>query len=147
MRTMKALKIDLDLHDARKRYAAVRRVGFYFALFEELHDVAIVGVECHRTRHGVHIEAWVGAKHEIADEAIVAMQAICGSDGVREALNLRRLRDAAFRGTGSWNVLFDERVKEHTGRAPDRYRAKAAPELTAALTKRMEGYKRAKASQ
>ena len=135
--SVKEVKIDLDLRDARKRFAAVRRVGWMFRLTAELFGWEYFYIGCKRSRHGVHVSAWV--RGDISGAEIVALQLACGSDEVREILNLRRVRDPAFRGTGAWNVLFDERVKEFKGRAPDRFRAYDAPELTRALIRKMEG--------
>jgi hypothetical protein len=125
------LKLDYDLKDARKRYRTARRCGFFLSLYRERLGLTIVLIDAWRTRHGMHVR--VELDGVLSQTEIVALQAIAGSDAVRESLNLMRVRDPAYENTTAWNILFDERTKEAEGRPRDFSRRKHAPDLARAI--------------
>lgn len=131
------LKLDLDMRDARRAPTIVRRAGFLARVAEELIDFKITRVAVYRTRHGAHVVADILSPVEgLKNSEIVAMQAILGSDVMRELLNLRRTRQPQFEGVDApWNVLFCERVKENMGHRVDRAKRRSSPELRAAFVR------------
>lgn len=126
------IMLDIDMSDLRKRRRLLRGVAYHFRRFQELLNLKVEFVFVYRTKHGMHIEGTV--RGTLSDAEIVALQAIAGSDGTRETLNLHRVRCGAFEGTDLWNVLFDERTKEVQGRKPDVARRYYDPNLTDYLT-------------
>lgn len=60
-------------------------------------------VVVNETRRGFHVEIFLKRGFESA-EAVVAAQAVLGSDKDREAMNLNRARQGA---AGDWNALHD----------------------------------------
>lgn len=93
-----AIKIDSD--GARMRRAEFdNRVKTILRIY----GATLARVRTCRTKRGHHIYVNFRSKTEPSAAAIVAMQAILGSDGRRELFNLERL---AAGSSSRWNVLF-----------------------------------------
>lgn len=90
-------------------------------------EAAPRAVRVTETLRGFHVEIWL-ARGLANPQAVVAAQAILGSDTVREALNLRRTRTDF---EGDWNVLY-RRKGQHEKKA----RADYARLLIKALRRR-----------
>jgi hypothetical protein len=82
----------------RSIYTLARLVGF-----------RVKWIRCDRTRHGWHLV--VALSRPLPALAVVACQAIIGSDYRRESLNLMRClsRPSAARER-YWNILFDKKL-------------------------------------
>lgn len=71
--------------------------------------VRVVSFSVRKTRRGYHVE--VELSRRVPALAIVAAQAIAGSDPLRERFNLARVRGIR-RGANSlpWNVLYERKI-------------------------------------
>ena len=98
---MGAIKIDLDTKDI-----PWMAFGHRIAFIERHLELSISEVQVHDTNKGYHIYLYF--EKEIPDMAIVAIQAILGSDWRRETYNARRVTN----GTPAWNVLFIKKSKD-----------------------------------
>jgi hypothetical protein len=142
---LRAVKLDLD----RKWSAcAWTRWAERVAICLREAGVVVLRVEVRETLHGFHVVL------HLADElpsavAVVALQALLGSDGVREAINFSRA--LADRGD-DWNLLFETKGA-HTSRPRMDYgrilllalkRQGQVPRLDAPRLRDMEAFKTAK---
>ena len=76
----------------------------------------LVAVRLDRTRRGWHVV--VGVRRILHPAAIVAAQAILGSDPMRETFNLvrvQKLNAVSAYWRARWNVLFSSHAKQRRG--------------------------------
>lgn len=66
-------------------------------------EIKPVSVEVRQTRRGLHL-LFILAEPLASPLEVVAVQAILGSDNVREAMNLKRAQSATL--PASWNLLY-----------------------------------------
>jgi len=69
---------------------------------QEIVGLTIEDFEATKSRDNWHVR--VKIKEDLMPLEILAIQLIMGSDHIREAFNLRRIR----RGQKNWNILFTE---------------------------------------
>ena len=98
------LKIDWDGIDRRRLPARLRRLRWFLALTEELLGIGWYPAQVQRSPHGIHIEVEL-RRGRLSPPELVALQAVLGSDPVRELLNLHRIR----KGWRAWNVMFTDK--------------------------------------
>lgn len=113
---MTVIKLDLDGLDRRKWRHTMRRLRW---LAEQVEDILRIRLEAEyagTTRKGYHVRFAVAGR--LNDTERVAVQSILGSDPIREALNLYRVRQ----GIIPWNILFDEKRQDGKVRSQERPR-------------------------
>jgi hypothetical protein len=96
------IKVDYDgriPHDWQERFGRISRAF----------NVRILSVLFRRTARGYHVECRITGR--VTAVALVAAQAIAGSDWRREAFNLSRVRRTRKgAGAGRWNILFERKI-------------------------------------
>lgn len=103
---MVRLKVDYDTPRMPGKLAA--RIGHVCAMA----NVRVVWWSLYRTVKGWHLE--VACVGRLSPMAIVAAQAMLGSDWKREAFNMSRvraLRHANPAARAGWNVLFRRKIR------------------------------------
>lgn len=139
---LRVVKLDLD----RKWSAcAWTRWADRAAICLREAGLKVTRVEVRETLHGFHVVLYLEEALPTAG-AVVAMQAILGSDGVREAINFSR---ALAGRTDDWNILFETKGT-HTSRPRMDYgrillvalkRQGQSPRLEAPRLRDMEAFK------
>lgn len=108
----KAIHVDID-----GRSQPVRLTIPYIFSICRIVGIKPLATRYHRTKRGWHITLFMGDESpSLTRNDIVTMQSILGSDPMREALNLMRVR--AMRGKRvpkfwkqRWNILYDYKVE------------------------------------
>lgn len=106
------LRLDFDTRTFPK--GALDRVQWVCRMLHWTVDAVSIA----QTRRGWHVE--VVTRQRIAPVALVAAQAMCGSDYKREVFNLQRARrlryvDPWWREPSRWNVLYHRHYKASRG--------------------------------
>ena len=102
MRTV--LKIDYDSKPSVEELKAQINFRLDYVLY--YFNINSCEVEIKETNKGYHIRITV--PKEIDDKSIVILQAVLGSDWLRELRNLSRI----LAGDKSWNILFTYKIKK-----------------------------------
>lgn len=127
----RTLKVDLDHCDRRKWRSWVKREAWLLEQARSILGVRVSSVAMYRTRKGFHLVARVdGLKN---DRELVALQAMLGSDAIREMLNLYRVRSA----WAVWNVMFVRKRERGPGRRRRKSRERFDRSATAMLRRRL----------
>jgi len=97
---MATLKLDYDMDNWFNVYCEGLRVIKEILCFHVMEEQIFISKS---GNHHVRLEI----REELSCSEVVAVQQIMGSDSLRGAFNLRRIR----RGQYNWNILFTESVK------------------------------------
>ena len=96
---MSLVKVDLDTPRVKLKLAQFWR---RLEVFEHITDYVCDWVETETSRNGgVHV--WVKFVYPLCDLEVLAVQALLGSDYIREMHNFKRIRA----GQVNWNILFE----------------------------------------
>ena len=99
------LKVDVDTHKAHPIWRFNFRFRMLCAYFPAFSGSQI---RVCRTRKGYHFYVYLPqGRRMVSASGIIAVQAILGSDWLRELRNL----DRAMKGDAVWNVLFNVKTK------------------------------------
>jgi squalene cyclase len=93
--------------DSRKPYSWMRHAATHRILGKSYYPYAV----CYKkTQRGWHIVSLYSKKHTRME--LVALQAILGSDSMREALNFVRVKSGRIKGYWNqrWNILYTYKV-------------------------------------
>lgn len=97
---MKTIMLDIDGSKAKLKEALWR----IRLLRKILGKHYVVGAVVYKTVHGWHI--YLKPQLFFVPTEIILIQALLGSDWLREAYNMKRLREGNFK---NWNVLFQKK--------------------------------------